>query len=127
MPRIFAAGLAASALVVMVDSATAHHSFSMFDMERPTELEGTVQEFRYTNPHTMLLLRVKGKEGGTATWSLEGMGPSSLERDGWTSRSLKPGDQIKVTIWPLVSGRTGGVWYPKWIQFRDGRAITAGR
>jgi hypothetical protein len=108
-----------------VGSATAHHSFSMFDFDRPTELEGTVQEFRYTNPHTMLLLRVKGKDG--ATWNLEGMGPSSLERDGWTSRTLRPGDHIRVTTWPLRSGGTGGVWYPQWIHFRDGRAVTAGR
>ena len=127
MPRLSAAGLAVGVFVVMAGPAMAHHSFSMFDFEKPTELEGTVQEFRYTNPHTMLLLRVKGKEGGTATWSLEGMGPSSLERDGWTNRTLKRGDQIKVTIWPLVSGGTGGVWYPKWISFRDGRSLTAGK
>jgi hypothetical protein len=122
LPACLAAGA-----IVTAASAMAHHSFSMFDFDKPTELEGTVQEFRYTNPHTMLLLRVKGKEGGTATWSLEGMGPSSLERDGWTSRSLRPGDQIKVTIWPLQSGATGGVWYTQWIHFRDGRAISAGK
>jgi hypothetical protein len=126
VPRILAACLA-GALVMIAGSVSAHHSFSMFNMELPTELEGTVQEFRYTNPHTMLLLRVKGKEGGTATWNLEGMGPTALERDGWTSRTLKPGDQIKLTIWPLVSGGTGGVWYPKWVHFHDGRAVTAGK
>jgi hypothetical protein len=121
------AWLASAALAMSGSSASAHHSFSMFDFDKPTELEGTVQEFRYTNPHTTLLLRVKGKDGGAATWSLEGMGPSSLERDGWTSRTLKAGDQIKVTIWPLQSGGTGGVWYPQWIHFRDGRAVTAGK
>jgi len=123
VPRLLPACLTLAASAMMAGPAAAHHSFSMFDFDKPTELEGTVQEFRYTNPHTMLLLRVKGKEGGTVTWSLEGMGPSALERDGWTRGSLKPGDQIKVTMWPLQSGAAGGVWYPKWIQFRDGRAI----
>jgi hypothetical protein len=55
------------------------------------------------------------------------MGPSSLERSGWTNRTLKAGDQIKVTIWPLISGGSGGVWYPQWIQFRDGRGLTGGK
>jgi hypothetical protein len=119
--------LSVTMFITLGGSAAAHHSFSMFDFNKPTELEGTVQEFRYTNPHTTLLLRVKGKEGGTATWNLEGMGPSSLERSGWTRRTLKPDDQIKVTIWPLTAGGTGGVWYPQWIYFRDGRAVTGGK
>jgi hypothetical protein len=127
VPRRWAAALTGAALTAMALPAAAHHSFSMFDFERPTELEGTVQEFRYTNPHTMLLLRVKGEDGRTATWNLEGMGPSSLGRSGWTNRTLKAGDQIKVTIWPLISGGSGGVWYPQWIQFRDGRALTGGK
>jgi hypothetical protein len=127
MRRSSVAFLAGSALALPGGSALAHHSFSMFDFNLATELEGTVQEFRYTNPHTMLLLKVKGEDGRTATWNLEGMGPSALERHGWTSRTLKPGDQIKLTIWPLHGGGTGGVWYPQWIHFRDGRAIAAGK
>jgi hypothetical protein len=116
-----------SALVLTAESALAHHSFSMFDHSIEKELEGTVQEFRYTNPHTMLLLRVKDADGRTSTWSLEGMPPSALERDGWTSRTLKPGDQIKLTIWPLLNGAAGGAWYPQWVHFHDGRAIAAGK
>jgi hypothetical protein len=122
-----AAYLAGSVLVLTANPAPAHHSFSMFDFDRPTELDGTVQEFRYVNPHTMLLLKVKGADGHTVTWSLEGMGPTALEARGWNRRTLKPGDQIRVTIWPLAAGGTGGVWYPEWLHFEDGSAITAGR
>ena len=39
--------------------ALAHHSFAMFDSENPIELIGTVKEFKYTNPHTFILLDVK--------------------------------------------------------------------
>jgi hypothetical protein len=125
--RISGAWLAGIALVLAASSAPAHHSFSMFDFSLSTELEGTVQEFRYTNPHTMLLLKVKGQDGKIATWNLEGMGPTALEGRGWTSHTLKPGDQIKLTIWPLIGGGTGGVWYPQWVRFRDGRAVAAGK
>jgi hypothetical protein len=107
-------------LVGSNSTALAHHSFSMFDYGAPTDLEGTVQEFRYTNPHTFIILRAKG-----ATWTLEGNSPSTLERDGWNRTTLKPGDQIRLTVSPLRSGGAGGMWSPGSVHFRDGK--TAGR
>jgi hypothetical protein len=105
----------------------AHHSFSMFEFAAPTELDGTVQEFRYTNPHSFIVLKVKGTDGRVATWTLEGMAPASLERDGWNRNTLKPGDQIRLTVSPLRSGGTGGMWNPQALRFRDGRTVAAGR
>jgi hypothetical protein len=117
--------LVSSALVMTAGAAMAHHSFSMFNMDLPTELEGTVQEFKFANPHTYLILKVKGADGHSATWNLEGASPTSLARDGWSSQTLKPGDQVRLTIWPARSGGNGGVWYAKWTHFRDGRAIAS--
>jgi hypothetical protein len=108
-------------------SALAHHSFSMFEFGTSIELEGTVQEFKYVNPHAFIILKVKGKDGRVATWTLEGPPPSFLERDGWTSRTLKPGDQIRLTISPLRSGATRGSWTQQGLSFRDGKAVTVGR
>ena len=39
------------------------------------------------------------------------------------SGSLKPGDQLKMTIWPSRETKTGGVFYAGYTTFRDGRAI----
>jgi hypothetical protein len=110
------------ALVMSAGGALAHHAFAMFE-DRPTPLEGTVQEFRFTNPHAFIILRVKGQDGHTVTWTLEGPSPTSLVRDGWSIKCLKPGDQLKMTIWPLREGKNGGVFYPRYMTFRDGRAI----
>ncbi|HEY6258270.1 MAG TPA: DUF6152 family protein [Xanthobacteraceae bacterium] len=117
--------MAVGVLVVSGSSALAHHSFSMFDFGAPTNLEGTVQEFRYTSPHTFIILKVRGKDGNVATWTLEGNPPTALERDGWTRATLKPGDQIRLTVSPARSGTTGGMWSPGAVHFRDGK--TAGR
>ena len=106
-------------------AAIAHHSFSMFNMEIPTELDGTVQEFKYSNPHTYLILKVKGSDGHTTTWQLEGESPTTLAREGWSSKTLKPGDQIRLTIWPARAGGNGGVWYSKWTHFHDGKAVVS--
>jgi hypothetical protein len=106
-------------------SALAHHSFSMFDFGSSIELDGTVQEFRYTNPHTFILLKVKGADGHVATWTLEGMSAVNLQHDGWNNKSLKPGDQIKMIIYPLRGGGTSGMWQS--VHFRDGKVVAAGQ
>src|SRR5262245_3822894 len=65
--------LSASAVYLsVIGVAIAHHSFAMFDQEQPSELEGTVQEFKYTSPHTFILLVVKDKDGESTVWNLEG-------------------------------------------------------
>jgi Family of unknown function (DUF6152) len=104
-------------------TALGHHSFAMFDQENPTELEGVVVEFKFTNPHTFILLEVKQKDGSATTWNLEGGSPSGLVRDGWSSKTLKTGDEIKATIWPLRSGAPGGAWNVNQINFRDGKPV----
>jgi len=116
--------LACAVLVATSGAAIAHHSFAMFDQENPIELVGTVQEFKYTSPHTYLLLAVKGEDGSTVIWNLEGQAPSLLARDGWSSQTLKPGDEIIITIHPLRSGAPGGAWNVIRAKFKDGRPIS---
>ena len=103
--------------------AMAHHSTAMFDQENPIELVGTVKEFKFTNPHAFILLEVKGADGGAMVWTLEGTTPSSLTRDGWSNKSIKPGDELKVKVAPLRSGAPGGSWASEHTHFRDGKSI----
>jgi Family of unknown function (DUF6152) len=117
--------VAAAALLAAASPAGAHHSFTIFDTEHPVELTGTVQEFRFSSPHAVIVLEVKGDEGKTTTWSLEGTSPSILVRDGWSSRSLKAGDEVTVTIDPLRSGAPGGSWIAQRINFLCGRPVVA--
>jgi hypothetical protein len=95
----------------------------MFDQENPIELEGLVQEFRFTSPHTFIFLTVKQEDGTTQVWSLEGAAPTALVRDGWSSKTLKPGDELKLTVEPLRSGAPGGAWAVSKTKFKDGRPI----
>jgi Family of unknown function (DUF6152) len=119
-----AALLAGGALVAFAGSATAHHSFAMFDQENPIELAGTVQEFKFTSPHTFILLKVN-KDGKDTVWNLEGASPSALVRDGWSSKTIKPGDELTMKIDPLRSGAPGGAWNVKNTKTKEGKAITA--
>ncbi len=120
-----AALLGSVAFVAANGAVLAHHSFAMFDQEHPVELAGTVQEFKFTSPHTFILLQVKGQDGNTVTWNLEGGSPSALVRDGWTSKTLKAGDELQMSIDPLRSGAPGGAWGVRKTKFKDGKAIVS--
>ena len=123
MGRFSTALLAGVALIVTSGAVLAHHSFAMFDQEHPMELAGTVQEFKFTSPHTFVLLEVKGTDGSSTVWNLEGASPSALVREGWSSKTLKAGDELKMTIDPLRSGAPGGSWSEKKTSFSSGQPI----
>jgi len=123
MERRKAMLLATGALMLLAGPTLAHHSFAMFDRDHQIDLEGVVQEFRFVNPHTFIYLAVKQDDGSTVTWSLEGQSPGLLARDGWTSKTLKVGDELKMRIAPLRSGAPGGAWAADQISFRDGRVL----
>ena len=123
MKRRLIAFTVGAAFVAASGAALAHHSFAMFDQEHPMELQGTVTEFKFTSPHTFILLEVKGADGSATVWNLEGGSPSALVREGWASKTLKPGDQLKMTIDPLRSGAPGGAWAEKKTSFTNGQPI----
>jgi hypothetical protein len=119
-----AAVLGGGAMMVAAGNvALAHHSFAVFDIQHPLELQGTVQQFKFTSPHTFIILEVKTPDGTIMIWNLEGASPNIMVRNGWSSQSLKIGDQIKVSIDPLRSGAPGGAWTGQKTNFSDGRPI----
>ncbi len=46
-------------------SAWAHHSRGNFDLENVTELQGTITEYSWRNPHTFVTLAVENDDGET--------------------------------------------------------------
>jgi hypothetical protein len=125
MKTYLATMFAGAALVAFTGMAVAHHSFAMFDQEHPVEVTGVVKEYKYTSPHSFIILEIKDKDGSSEAWNLEGGSPSALARDGWTSKSIKPGDELRLTIEPLRSGAPGGAWNVNKIKFKDGAPIVA--
>ena len=122
--KVYLAALLVGGSVVATSGAVlAHHSFAMFDMEHPIEISGTVKEFKFVSPHTLLILQVKGGDGVVKDWILEGGAPGLLVREGMTSKSLKPGDEITAKINPLHSGAEGGSYQPLLIKFKDGTPV----
>lgn len=122
MTRQIGAVFLCAAAAVSAGGALAHHSFAMFDQDHKAERQGVVKEFRFNAPHVFIVLEIKDEAGSNA-WALEGEAPTALVRAGWTSASLKPGDEIKLIVAPLRSGAYGGAWTTSTATFSDGRPI----
>src|SRR4051794_27594163 len=102
--------MASVMLAATIGVATAHHSLAMFDQTHPIELVGVVRQFSFMNPHTLIVLEVKEEEASPVIWRLEGNSANSLAWSGWLSTTLKPGDQLRLTVEPLRSGMFRGAW-----------------
>ena len=88
--------------------ALAHHSYTMFDMDKNLTLEGTVKEVQWTNPHIWVQLLVKDPDTGKEVeWSIEGNSPNMLARAGWTRHALNAGDKAVVVLHPVKEGGKG--------------------
>lgn len=84
--------------------ALAHHSFAMFDQTKVSELKDvTVTQFQWANPHVYVVVR-----SGPTTYTLECGSPSNMRQSGWKFNTLKSGDKIDVTFFPLRDGKPGG-------------------
>lgn len=99
-------------LALTAGQALSHHSFAMFDQTNRVTLKGTVTEFQWTNPHAFIEMDVAGTDANAGHWEVELNSPNNLKRQGWQSSSLKAGDAITLTLYPLrdMSDHKGGLF-----------------
>ena len=103
----------------------AHHSFSTeYDSSRTFTLKGAVSKIEWTNPHARFYVDVVDDNGKVTTWNMELASPSALTRNGWSSRSLKVGDQVTVKGYAArVAPNRGNA---RSVVLADGRSLFAG-
>lgn len=87
----------------------AHHGNSAYNNEKTvTVKDGTVTEFVWANPHSLILFDAKDANGKPAHWVVEGGSPSALSNLGWTRSSLQPGEVITVELYQSKLGTPVG-------------------
>ena len=107
--------------VVLSVPALAHHSFAMFDFNNTVKMSATVKEFRWTNPHVVLLVEGSPQPGAAPeVWSMELTSPGNLTRMGWSRKSFQPGDHIELQFNPLRDGKHGGA-------FKEAKLLATGQ
>jgi hypothetical protein len=95
---------AAVVLLTVVGPMFAHHGSAAYDTTQETTVKGTVTDFQFVNPHTLIFFDVKNDKGVVEHWQAEAMSPNQLTRDGWNKNTLKPGDQITITGYRAKNG-----------------------
>ncbi len=112
-------------LVVICAPVSAHHGNSAYDEEHQISVTGTVTEFVWSNPHCQIYMDVKDSQGKVVNWAIESQSPGILRRNSWTKTTLKPGDQITVTVAPAKNGAPVGFSGNKEgkVVFSDGRIL----
>lgn len=109
-----------------VPALIAHHGNSAYDEKNPITIKGTVTEFDFVNPHTQIFLDVKDDKGNVVHWAIESQSPGIMIKNDWTRHTLKPGDEITITLIPARNGSPvgfSGASIGK-VVFADGKVMT---
>ena len=104
----FALFLAVSFVALLVSAPLpAHHGEANYDTDKVVSVKGTVSDFEFINPHTLITLDVKNDKGEIEKWDCEMRSPTMLVRvGGWDKNTLKPGDVITVFGFRAKNGTT---------------------
>jgi hypothetical protein len=94
-------------------------------MEHPVTATGMVKEFRWSNPHTWIYLMVLDGKGGADEWEIEGPALVTLTHQGWTNKSVQPGEKVQVLMARRRDGGHGGSFTR--ITRENGTVLESGR
>ena len=119
--KAFLAGFACVIVLAAQGPVLAHHSAAGVDQTKSVTIVGVLKEFKWANPHSWMDIDVTDDKGQTKLWSVEMTAPAYLARAGWTSKTVKPGDKVTVTVRPMKNGDPGGLFVN--ITLPDGRML----
>jgi hypothetical protein len=109
------------ALLYGATAARAHHGAATFDTVGEITIKGTVTEWVWSNPHSVLKLDVKADDGTVKQWSVATSNVADLSKRGWSRRTFKPGEEVTVLIQPAKSGQPVGMI--RNVVLADGRKL----
>ena len=86
-------------------SVFAHHgALGFFDFDQTIDIQGTLTDFRWANPHVRLEVAVVNEQGITENWQVELSALSMLRTRGLDQEILHLGDPIRVAGNPSRDG-----------------------
>lgn len=100
--RLVVASLALVAVPVL-----GHHSHGNYEMTEYIQVEGTVTEIHWINPHSWIYLEIDGQDGEPELWAMEGASVVELRRRGWAEDSIEIGDRISARCHQLRDRSNG--------------------
>lgn len=109
-------------MVLSVGLLYGHHSNSIYDESNYVSLTGTVARFEFVNPHVLVHLDVKDRQGNVVTWTTLGGPPNRMNKGaGWTSKTFRTGEEVTIIGFPFRDGRPGMLFQK--IMRSDGEVV----
>jgi len=96
--RLALAFAMAAYVLMLAIPLVAHHGNAEFNTEKTVTVRGTVTEWFWANPHCFLKFDEKMANGQVRHWVVETSNPPDMINNGWSKYSLKPGDEVTVTM-----------------------------
>ena len=96
----------------------------MFDLTKNMTFVGTVEEYRWINPHVHMIVKVSPGAADPTTvgiWDVEGGSVNIMARQGWTKITYKAGDPITLVAHPMKDGSKGASLF--YAQLPDGTRL----
>ena len=98
----------------------AHHGQVEYESKAVT-LKGTVTKFEWTNPHCILGVSVKNEKDQVEDWYAEILPPNMMARAGWTTETVKIGDEVTLVGRP---GKKGAhILWLEYLVLPDGKKV----
>jgi len=105
--RLLLATAVACGAALAASPILAHHSRAMFDVGTNTTYRGVVEEYRWQNPHSHIVITIApgaADPSTVGTWVVEASAIGLMTTMGWTPKTYKPGDPITVVAHPNKDG-----------------------
>lgn len=96
-PRFLVVATLLAGLLAVSGPVSAHHNPKPMYEANDIMLTGTITEYEFANPHSIISIAVKSDSGAVEEWHAEFLPPSEMMRAGSTKETLKPGDQVTMT------------------------------
>lgn len=96
--------LGAVGILIAASPLFAHHAWPV-ERSKEVTVQGTVTSYEWANPHVMIGLEVRTREGKVEKWNVGGPSVTRMANNGWDRNTLKPGDVITAIGYQFADGQ----------------------
>ena len=123
--RLASAATIAIVLLGGMPASHGHHSWAReYDATRTVSLVGVISRLVYRSPHSAIMLEVPNGAGRNERWTLEWGSPHGLRERGIDKRTLRVGDELRVTGTAHRNPRTRSIHLQSLTRLSDGLRIS---
>ena len=112
-------------VLASLTAVAAHHGSADYHVDREITVTGVVSEWRFTNPHTWIYVTAVTPDGTREQWDGEGPPLTWAVQRGWSSTTLRAGEEVSVVMYPSRRERRSGL--VKRIERKNGETLPVSR